>query len=560
MGSRMTTLDAWLDRFFKAYYRLHPVNATFIGVHEYDDRLPDYSRNGVTDAVAACWKLLDDLGALGGEAASPAQAVDRKLAEGYLRVRLWEYGSGHFQAGNPSHYVGEAVFGPLSLFLREARPLEERLDAAWGRFSQVPAFLEAARENVSAAPLEWIETAIEECQGGIAFAIEGLPAYLALNGVEHPRLVDAARRAAAAFASYRDYLRADLLPRATEGYAAGSDALEMIIRRAHYLPWTAQQIAELGRSTMEDCRVALERGAAELGAPDWPSALASLADNHPTAEEYESAFGETWRAARDFAVEQGLVTWPEFPIRFVQRPGWVRSAAPHLYFLYYRAPSAFDPVEVVDYLVEPMPEASSAGDVERVLRANNRSVIKLNHVIHHGGLGHHLQNWHAYRAESRVGRIAAVDCAARIAMLCGGTMAEGWACYATDLMDEAGFCTPLESLSLIYSRLRMAARAVADVGLHTGRMSLPEVIALYRDEVGMPEPAARAEAVKNSMYPGAALMYLTGTQQIHELRRRLVDGRDVMGLRAFHDRLLAHGSIPVSLAAEAMVGGLSASA
>src|SRR5690606_26164239 len=138
MGSRMTTLDAWLDRFFKAYYRLHPVNATFIGVHEYDDRLPDYSRNGVTDAVAACWKLLDDLGALGGEAATPAQAVDRKLAEGYLRVRLWEYGSGHFQAGNPSHYVGEAVFVPLSMFLREARPLEQRRDGdfwmIWARW------------------------------------------------------------------------------------------------------------------------------------------------------------------------------------------------------------------------------------------------------------------------------------------------------------------------------------------------------------------------------------------------------------------------------------------
>lgn len=546
-------LDAWLERFFDVYYRRHPVNATFIGVHDYDDQLPDYSRNAIVDAVGEISTLLEALDAIEDEPSTRAQAIDRELAEGFLRIQLWEYGASHFQMGNPSHYVGEAVFGPLSLFLREARPLQERLDAAWARLEQVPGFLDQARENISAAPLEWIEKAIEECQGGIAFASEGVPAYLALHGVEHPRLVEAARSAAEAFASYRDYLRAELLPCATNGYAAGPEALDAIIKRAHCLPLDAQQIAERARATMEDCRVALERGAAQFGAPDWGTALAQLADDHPPAAEYETAYDETWRAAREFAVERGLISWPVYPIRFVPRPAWVRSAAPHLYFLFYRAPSAFDPVEVVDYLIEPLPEGGSEAEVERVLRAHNRSVIKLNHVIHHGGLGHHLQNWHAYRAESRIGRIAAVDCASRIAMLCGGTMAEGWACYATDLMDEAGFLAPLESFSMIYSRLRMAARAVADVGLHSGRMALPEVIALYRDEVGMPEAAARAEAVKNSMHPGGALMYLTGTDQIHALRRRVVDDQGLMGLRDFHDRFLTFGSIPVSLAARALL-------
>ena len=32
-----------LDAFFESYYRLRPVNATFTGVHDYDDRLPDWS-------------------------------------------------------------------------------------------------------------------------------------------------------------------------------------------------------------------------------------------------------------------------------------------------------------------------------------------------------------------------------------------------------------------------------------------------------------------------------------------------------------------------------------
>jgi uncharacterized protein (DUF885 family) len=67
----------------------------------------------------------------------------------------------------------------------------------------------------------------------------------------------------------------------------------------------------------------------------------------------------------------------------------------------------------------------------------------------------------------------------------------------------------------------------------------------------MTEAAARAEAVKVSLFPGTALMYLVGTDAIHGLRRELA-ARPGFDLGRFHDRLLAHGSIPVALAARAM--------
>jgi uncharacterized protein (DUF885 family) len=118
-------------------------------------------------------------------------------------------------------------------------------------------------------------------------------------------------------------------------------------------------------------------------------------------------------------------------------------------------------------------------------------------------------------------------------------------------MGETDFLTPLERYSQHQSRLRMAARAVADAALHTGRMSFDEVVALYRDEAGMSAAAARSEAVKNSMNPAAALMYLLGTDLIHELRRDLV-GETGMTLLEFHDRLLSFGSAPVQLVADRM--------
>jgi uncharacterized protein (DUF885 family) len=173
--------------------------------------------------------------------------------------------------------------------------------------------------------------------------------------------------------------------------------------------------------------------------------------------------------------------------------------------------------------------------------------------VHHGAIGHHVQNAYAFRAVSRIGQMAAVDCASRIAMFCGGTMAEGWACYATDLMDEVGFLTPLESYSQIHARLRMAARAIVDVNLHCGEFSLAEAAEFYQQEVGMVPDAAHNEAVKNSMFPGAAMMYLIGTDLIHELRHDLeLQPRSDFDLRAFHDRFLSYGSVPVALIAAAM--------
>ena len=179
--------------------------------------------------------------------------------------------------------------------------------------------------------------------------------------------------------------------------------------------------------------------------------------------------------------------------------------------------------------------------------------MKLNHVVHHGSIGHHVQNWHAFRAPSRIGQVAAVDCASRIAMFCGGTMAEGWACYATSLMGEAGFLTPLEQYAEYQARRRMSARAIVDVRLHLGVMSLAQAAEFYEQQAGMAREAAHGEAVKNSMFPGAAMMYLLGQDRIVQLRREMAHrwGRD-FSLCRFHDQFLSYGSIPVALIAEEM--------
>jgi uncharacterized protein (DUF885 family) len=224
----------------------------------------------------------------------------------------------------------------------------------------------------------------------------------------------------------------------------------------------------------------------------------------------------------------------------------------------YRCPAAFNRPAVHRYLLPPIDPGMPADKQEKMLRAVNDSVIKSNHVIHHGSIGHHIQNWNAYRSASRIGQMAAVDCASRLAMFCAGTMAEGWAVYVGDLMAEAGFLSPLEEYAEAQSRRRMCARSVVDIKLHRGEFTLEQAVAYYQCHGGMNADFAFRETVKNSMFPGAAMMYLYGSDRIKNFRHEMAS---LMGasfnLRQFHDRFLSYGSVPVELICQDMKRTLS---
>jgi hypothetical protein len=556
MSERNPQAEAWMDDFFVSYYRRRPVNATFIGIHDYDHFLPDYSEGGAGDTLAEMETLLARLGTLSGEPLTPIEQIDRRLAEGFLKIQAWEYRSGHFQRGNPCAYTGEAIFGVLSLFLTAFAPLRERLAAAIARLEAIPGFLAQGQACLRQVPQAWTERAIRECDGALAFLEDGVEQLIQENGLEDPGFCRAARRAAAAFGEFRLFLKGELLPRAIQAYACGEEVFDLLMRQGHFVALSGDEIAAYAEQELERAQAYLDEHAADFGAATPEQALARLDDLHPTLQGYQLRYTELWEASRAACREHELLTWPDFPIRYVPQPKWARKAAPFLYFLFYRAPAAFNRPPVHDYLIPPIDPGLPAGEQEKLLRANNDSVIKTNHVVHHGGIGHHIQNWYAYRSASRIGQVAAVDCAARTAMFCGLTMAEGWAVYATDLIAETGFLTPLEIYAESQSRRRFCARAVVDVRLHQGRFTLDDAARYYQERAGMSPGAARSEATKNSMFPGSAVIYLLGSDRIHRLRRELSARQgNAFNLKRFHDRFLSYGSIPVELIAQEMERG-----
>lgn len=550
-----------LDRFFEHYYRRRPVNATFTGAHAYDEILPDWSPTGVSamdDEMRALIAELSD--------AHPAPAsvrgyrddvnvLDAELARGFLEIQLAENASRHGVRGNPSLWIGEAVFSIIALMIREFAPVDRRIVIATRRLEALPGFLAAAYDTFGDAPvpIAWTAKALRECEGAAILLDRGIDVWVDSATVVPTRDAlcrIAAARAKVAVLQFAEWLRTR--PDAPEeAMACGPVMYDVLLSRGHHCTRSRAELLVDAREAFTRARSRLDVLALDV-ADSWRAVQERLAADHPAPNDYIIAFTRTWKLCHDRATSENVVTWPDWPIQYVTLPAWTRDAAPYLYYLNYRSPAPFDPYVMHDYVVPPVPASLAAAELH--LRAWNRSAIKLNHVVHHGAVGHHVQNWHAYhRATSRVGKVAAVDCASRIGMFCGGTMAEGWACYATGLMEELGFLSPLERVAEQHSRVRFLARAIVDIELHQGTMSFTDAVRFYVEQVGMPADAAKSEAVKNSMFPCTAVMYWLGTQSILDLRETLRRRRrSTWSLKAFHDELLGYGSLPVPLVAEMM--------
>ncbi|HYC50887.1 MAG TPA: DUF885 family protein [Gemmatimonadaceae bacterium] len=541
-----------LDRFFEHYYRARPVNATFTGIHEYDRLLPDWSRSGLQDLCDEMREIDAALAAVGHEPLpDAAHAIDVVLARDFLAIQLAENDSTHGMRRNPSLWTGEAVMGVAGLMLRDFDQLGQRFDAATARLQAIPEFLSDARDALASAaiPVAWRDKAVRECQGGAILFSRGVDLWIASarGRVDGGRLRAAATAAHDALLLFAEWL--GLKERAAaDAIGCGPELYALLLARGHHCTKSASELLVQARSVFQRERAKLHEMAREL-AGSFTAAQEKVATNHPAPDDYLAAMDRTWTESRRAGAD--VVTWPEWPIRYVPYPRWIEEAAPYLYLLHYRSPAPFDQYDIHDYVVPRLPTDGT----DRFLRSWNHSVIKLNHVVHHGAIGHHVQNWNAYhRAKSRIGQVAAVDCANRIGMFGGGTVAEGWACYVTQLMDELGYLDPLDRFAEQHTRVRFMARAIVDIELHHGSMTLDDGIRFYSEEVGMGADAARGEAVRNSMYPCAATMYWLGTDGILKLRDdvRRARGSD-WSLKAFHDDFLQYGSIPVPIIAEMML-------
>jgi uncharacterized protein (DUF885 family) len=133
-----------------------------------------------------------------------------------------------------------------------------------------------------------------------------------------------------------------------------------------------------------------------------------------------------------------------------------------------------------------------------------------------------------------------------------GAYVEGWALYTESLADELGLFEndPYARFGALVFDAWRAARLVVDTGIHTRGWSRNQAVAFMLDNTGLTRHDAEAEVDRYIAWPGQALCYKVGQRQILELRRRAEDAQGAaFDLRAFHDRILGQGPLPLDVLA-----------
>ena len=124
---------------------------------------------------------------------------------------------------------------------------------------------------------------------------------------------------------------------------------------------------------------------------------------------------------------------------------------------------------------------------------------------------------------------------------------EGWALYCERLGVEMGmYDTPYDQFGYLSYQMWRAARLVVDTGIHTMGWTRDQARQYMRDNTALSEHEIDTEIDRYISWPGQALSYYLGEMAIVAAREKAEKALgDKFNIRAFHDAVLAEGSVPL---------------
>lgn len=326
------------------------------------------------------------------------------------------------------------------------------------------------------------------------------------------------------------------LPPKRAGRPAGRERFEAMLRHVHHLDPDSAQLCRLGEEQVRIHQQMLDELATRIApGKSWRQVVELLKRKHPSAAGLAVFAREAMQHALDFTITNSLVTVPHAArhaaIRVVTG-GQLSRTYP---FGGYGGARPSRTGFTGTYFVSPPADWMDEEQAAERLRGNHYAktrVVALHEVVP----GHHLQSVvHRLRPLSRFRR-----------RFYSTVFGEGWALYCEETMHRSGFFDLETRFAQLQMRLWRAVRVVVDVGLHTGRLTMAGAEQMLVEEAGLDPVNAEAEVLRYVDNPTRPMSYLVGFLMIDDLeaaeRRRLGSGFDG---RAFRDRLLAFGPVPL---------------
>ncbi|GMV11118.1 MAG: hypothetical protein AMXMBFR55_28520 [Gemmatimonadota bacterium] len=545
-ATRPAPVDSLADAYWATYLDIYPEDGTASGVQTADhSRIHD---NGLA-ALRRDQERLDRLRAatlaidptvLEGTPQEVTYAVLREALESEYarracRTELW--GVASYVNGWQAVYTDLALLQPVGSDSLRA--------AALARARALPGFIDTEIANLR----DGIRLGYSSPKVIVRNVIGQLDNLLAPPPSQSPFHSPAERDRTASFDSaltriiageinpairrYRDFLQREYLPGAREslGVSAnpqGAQCYAAALRAFSSVPISADSVYTIGLRAMEQVQGEMRVIAARSFAGE---SLGTLLPKLRSDPRYTFRTSQELIDSSSAVIARGQATmaqWfgrlPKADIVIQPYPEFRQKAgAPGQY-----QPAPDDGSRPAIFLINPSdPTHKPRADAENV-------------AVHEAIPGHHLQ---AAIAKERT------DLHPLSRYLFNSGFGEGWGLYAERLADEMGlYSSDLGRMGMLSSEAFRAARMVIDAGIHTRGWTRQQALDYLLTHTVLPPAIAEGEIDRYISWPGQAPSYMIGRMEIVRLRER---ARSALGerfdIRAFHDRVLEDGSVPLTL-------------
>jgi len=543
------------ERFWQGLLERDPIYATILGDRRYDDRWPDLGPVGREREAAALKAALDEAGAIPADGLEPEQVITRDLviliAENHLELLEQR----QYQLA-VDHMSGPQVW-PAEIAQYQSADTPEALETLLARWRAYPAMIEQHIETLAEGVAEGrtaaavpVRRAIEQVDRLLALSPDAHPATATVavgSDADRERVRDAVethvygglRRLRSYLADeYESHARQEPGISATPG---GEEAYRLAIRVQTGIETTAEEVHAFGLADLEGIEGEMDEIAHRLGHPDRHALRTALREDPSNHTDDPQAIV---RLAQD-QTDRAYAAAPAYFGRLPSANCYVKAVEA------YReadSPPAF--------YMPPSLDGSRQGQYYiNTYQPEERQLHRLAAITFHEATpGHHFQ----IGIEMELGTLPPFRrLGARIA---GNAYVEGWGLYTERFADEMGlYLDDRERMGMLEAQSHRAARLVVDSGLHAMGWSREKAIRFMHERGALPMVDAEIEVDRYTIWPGQALGYKLGQREIERAR---ADVAAAMGerfdLRAFHDEVLGHGSLPLATLRREITGWVEA--
>jgi uncharacterized protein (DUF885 family) len=548
--------EAVAEEYIKGYLGAHPLEATALGLHEYDGKITDYSRLALDAELSRLRRFDDRLSKFDPGKLSSRQSIDLRILQAAVKKELFEMQDMSVFERNPMVYARAA---DVNVYIkRNFAPLEDRVRSLVALESQIPNILIAARTNLNdVVPKPYVELAIQIAKGSADFLKKDLIAAVGNLKDEQVRVAfhEANRKAANALNDYAAWLERDKLPKASLDFALGEEKFRRFLAQTELVDLPPQKILEIGMEQLRAEQAAFAEAAKKIDPNKSPVEVFKQVQNeHPTPQNLIPDVAKDLDKIRKYVLNRRLVSIPsDVRAKVKETPQYLRATS----FASMDTPGPFEKrANEAYYYVTPTEKDWPEKQKQEWLTTFNYYTSDIT-SIHEAYPGHYVQFLHlntspANKVEKIFGSYAFV---------------EGWAHYCEKMMLDEGYgattsSTPSEDDVKREAKYRMAqadeallrlCRLCVSIKMHTQKMSLDEATRFFQENCYYEEKPARQEAMRGTFDPGY-LNYTLGKLQILKLRDdyKAQQGDD-FSLQKFHNELLDHGMPPPRLLREIML-------